>query len=360
MSPHATSVESFSLPLSDPLETADGTVEAREGFLVRIDVAGETGVGEAAPLPGWTEPLDACRDVLDRALAVGRRDGWEAAFGELALAPAARHGVALALADARARAAGVPLYRHLGGDRPVEYLPVNATVGDGPAVETAAAARRAVDAGFGCLKVKVGARRVAEDAERVRAVRDAVGEGIELRADANGAWGRTQARRALSAFADYDVAYVEQPLPADDLRGHHALRGGSVDVAVDESVVKAGVEAVLAADAADVVVIKPACVGGPGLAREAAGQALSAGVAPVVTTAVDAVYGRTAAVHVAASLPRVPACGLATADRFAADLAADPAPVRDGEIKVPRRPGTGVDPPAGDGGATDSDEGGSN
>ncbi|PSP78472.1 o-succinylbenzoate synthase [Halobacteriales archaeon QS_1_68_20] len=345
----ATGLEPFSLPLSDPLETAAGTIDAREGFLVRIEVAGEVGVGEAAPLPGWTEPLDACRTALERALEAGHREGWEAAFEELALAPAARHGVSLALADARSRAAGVPLYRHLGGDRPVEYVPVNATVGDGPAVETAAAARRAVDAGFGCLKVKVGARKVAEDVERVRAVREAVGEGIELRADTNGAWRRTQARRALSAFAEYDVAYVEQPLPADDLRGLHALRGGPVDVAVDESIAKAGIEAVLAAEAADVAVIKPASVGGPDLAREAAGQALSTGVAPVVTTAVDAVYGRTAAVHVAASLPRVPACGLATADRFAGDLAPDPAPVRDGEIKVPQRPGTGVEPP-GDGG----------
>jgi o-succinylbenzoate synthase len=364
------SIEPFSVALAEPLGTAAGTIDAREGFLVRVAAAGETGVGEASPLPGWTEPLDVCRNALERALAVGRQEGWSAAFEELALAPAARHGVALALADARARSRGVPLYRHLGGGRPVERLPVDAVVGDGTAVDAAVAARRAVEAGFPCLKVKVGARPLREDRERIRAVREAVGDGVDVRADANGAWERTEARRALTAFAEHDVAYVEQPLAPEDLRGHAALRGGPVDVALDESVANAGVEAVVAADAADVVVLKPAALGGPGLTRSAALRALEADVVPVVTTTVDAVYARTAAVHVAASLPTVPACGLATADRLADDLAPDPAPVLDGEIQVPQRPGTGVAPPgtrtdsdpsgAGDdGGATDTgDDGG--
>lgn len=346
------SIEPFSVPLAEPLETAAGTIEEREGFLIQLTVNGETGVGEAAPLAGWTEPKKACEAALKRALVVGERDGWDEAFEELALTPAARHGVSLALADARARAKGTPLYRHLGGTRPIEYLPVNAVVGDGPAVKTAAAAQRAVSAGFSCVKVKVGARRVAEDVERIRAVRKAVGDGIDIRADANEAWGTIQARRALSGFADYDVAYVEQPLAADDLQGHADLRGGSVQIALDESVAKAGVSAVLAADAADVAVIKPASIGGVDLARSAAMEALAAGIVPVVTTTVDAVYARTAAVHVAASLPRVPACGLATADRLASDLAPDPAPVSDGEIRVPQRPGTGVEAPAEDADAT--------
>ena len=83
----------FSLPLSSPLSTASGTIEAREGFVVRYDHRGETGVGEATPLPGWTEPLDACetalRGVSDPVAALEN--------GTLADAPAARHGVSLAV-----------------------------------------------------------------------------------------------------------------------------------------------------------------------------------------------------------------------------------------------------------------------
>ncbi|PSP40498.1 o-succinylbenzoate synthase, partial [Halobacteriales archaeon QH_10_70_21] len=57
-------VEPFSLPLSRPLSTADGTIDERAGFLVRADLDGQTGVGESAPLPGWTESLDDCESAL--------------------------------------------------------------------------------------------------------------------------------------------------------------------------------------------------------------------------------------------------------------------------------------------------------
>ncbi|MCO8268911.1 o-succinylbenzoate synthase, partial [Haloferax sp. AB510] len=54
----------FAVDLRTPLSTASGDIERREGLLVAVDVAGETGVGEATPLPGWTESLADCRDAL--------------------------------------------------------------------------------------------------------------------------------------------------------------------------------------------------------------------------------------------------------------------------------------------------------
>ena len=60
-------VERFSLSLSSPLSTAHGTIDAREGFVVGIEVDGTRGTGEATPLPGWTESLDDCADALERA-----------------------------------------------------------------------------------------------------------------------------------------------------------------------------------------------------------------------------------------------------------------------------------------------------
>jgi L-alanine-DL-glutamate epimerase-like enolase superfamily enzyme len=135
------------------------------------------------------------------------------------------------------------------------------------------------------------------------------------------------------------VAYVEQPLPADDLDALAAVAGGAVPVAVDESLAEHPLSAVLAAGAADVAVLKPMALGGPARTAAAARQAVEAGVQPVVTTTVDAVHARTAAVHVAAALPDPPACGLATAGMLAADLATDPCPVEDGAVAVPEGPG---------------------
>lgn len=324
-------IQQFALPLARPLATARGTIDERRGFLF----ARNGGVGEATPLPGWTESIDVCKQALE---AAENPEAWNGALAACEDAPAARHAVSLAKLDAEARAANVSLAHSLA-ENPAESVPVNATVGDGSPEKTANEARAAAKNGFETVKLKVGARSVAEDIERLRAVRDATD--ATLRADANGAWTREQAREAFDAFADLGIEYVEQPLPAGDLAGHADLRGGTVGVALDESLTEHTLSDVL--DAADYVVLKPMALGGVDRALDAARDARGAGVEPVVTTTVDAVVARTAAVHLAAAIPDVPACGLATADRLAEDLAADPAPVEDGRIRVPESPGNGID-----------------
>jgi o-succinylbenzoate synthase len=335
-------IEPFTLELVRPLETAHGPIEERSGFVVRVEYADAVGVGEATPLPGWTEDLDACREALEWAPDIAEDEDWGVALGETN-APAARHALSLALADARAQTMNQPLYRSLGNERLVRHVPVNATVGDADRETTVGRAGAAVEAGFDCVKVKVGDRDVARDVERLGAVREAVGPDVTLRADANGAWTRAEAERAFEGLAPLDLQYVEQPLPADDVPEHAGLRDDGVAVALDESLANRSVTDVLAADAADYLVLKPMALGGTDRARQAARQARQAGVTPVVSTTIDGVVARTAAVHVAAAIPEVPACGLATAELLAEDLAPDPAPVADGQIAVPQDMGLGVE-----------------
>ena len=334
-------LESFSLELRSPLETAAGSIAHREGFLVSVEYDGHHGVGEATPLPGWTESHGKCRAALARAADIAEELDWGIALAKTE-APAARHGLSLALAEARARSVDKPLYRYLNDDRLVRSVPVNATIGDRPLAETVEAATVAVEEGFDALKLKVGARPVAADVERLHAVRSAVGDGVELRADANGAWTREEAGDAFDALAEIGVAYVEQPLPAEDLVGHTKLRGGPVGVALDEALREYSVDEILSDLAADVLVIKPMVVGGIDRARDIATTARGVGVDPVFSTTVDAVVARTGAVHLAASLPNPRACGLATAPLLAEDLSADPAPVSDGVIEVPQGKGLGL------------------
>jgi len=346
-------VEPFALALSRPLATARGEISEREGFVVRVSVDGTTGVGEAAPLPDWTESLAECEAALE---AVGAGDEPPTPDHDtLADAPAARHAVASAVLDARARAAGEPLARTLAdevgeGSTPAASVPVNATVGDGDPEATTDAVAAAVVDGFGTVKLKVGARSVAADIERVAAVRDRCPD-VTLRADANGAWDPSTAERALTAFADHGVAYVEQPLAADptpesgtrrDLQAHAELRGLGVGIALDESLAigESPVTAALDADAADVLVLKPMALGGPDRAVAAARAAREAGVEPVLTTTIDGALARATAVHAAAAVPDVAACGLATGDRLERDLLdTDPVPVSNGRVRVPDGPG---------------------
>ncbi len=378
---------SFSLELTTPLGTANGPIDRREGVAVAVDPATDdvpaVGVGEATPLPGWTESLSACESALEGVTPLGSDESLDDALSALdpRRTPAARHGLALALADADARHAGRSLAARLadahGLPTPDATVPVNATIGDADPDETAREAERAVARGFDCLKVKVGVRALEADVERLRAVRHAVGPEVDIRADANGAWDRETARVALDRLAPLDLAYVEQPLPADDLDGVAACRaaagdggddgdgeddghggddgdggedghggddgdgggnGRGVPIALDESLASHDSDRVLAAlDAAagDAVVLKPMALGGPDRALSAAMRAREAGIEPVVTTTIDAVVARTAAVHVAAAIPDVAPCGLATGSLLAEDLAADPCPVSDGSVTVP-------------------------
>ncbi|MFD1571958.1 mandelate racemase/muconate lactonizing enzyme family protein [Halorubrum laminariae] len=364
------SLRPFALKLVSPLDTARGPIRDREGFVVSVDTADSdssraTGVGEATPLPGWTESLSACESALldagvstvaadDETPVSDQRQSDPISSGptstdpltrlDPAETPAARHGLALALADAAARDAERSLSAELVADcdlpPPAETVPVNATIGDADPDATAAAAASAVDEGFDCLKVKVGARSVDADAARFRAVRDAVGDAVALRADANGAWDLPTARATLDRFAPFDLEYVEQPLPAADLDAAARLRADApVPIALDESLSEHDLDAVLDARAADVIVVKPMALGGPDRALSAALRARAAGVDPVVTTTIDAVVARTAAVHVAAAIPDVRPCGLATRSLLKDDLAADPCQVVDGAIEVPNGPG---------------------
>ncbi|WP_424008737.1 o-succinylbenzoate synthase [Haloferax denitrificans] len=342
-------VREFAVDLRTPLSTAAGDIERREGFLVAVDVAGETGVGEATPLPGWTESLADCRDALAGLAeddATGDADPEPALEdGALADAPAARHAVSLAVADARARAAGRPLAAALDTD-PHTSLPVNATLGDDSPGATVEAAEAAVASGYDCLKLKVGARDPTDDVARLRAVREAVGPDVALRADANAAWDRWTADRFLNAVEELalDLDYLEQPLPADELDGHAVLRRlHDTPIALDESLSAVPAGRAIASNAADVLVCKPMALGGPDRVRDLAARARDAGVDVVVTTTIDAVVARLGALHVAASLPGDRAHGLATASLLDSDLAADPAPVRDGRMRVPDAPGLGID-----------------
>lgn len=330
----------FALDLAEPLSTADGVIEERRGFLVgfeRSTASGSVhGVGEATPLPGWTEGYEACETALrDSPTAWQTADaGVES---EQPSTPAARHGHRLAVLDAEARAneqsLAVLLAERGGFPPPSDSVPVNATVGDGNVEATVADAREAVESGFDCLKLKVGARPLENDLDRVRAVRDAVD--ATIRVDANAAWNRELAEEAVEELAAVGVEYVEQPLPAEGLSGLAALRGRGVGIAADESLRECGVGAVLDAEAADVAVLKPMALGGPDVAIDAARRLLEAGVDPVVTTTIDGAVARAGAVHVAAAIPDVNPCGLATGEMLASDLGPDPASVVGGEVAVP-------------------------
>ena len=78
--------------------------------------------------------------------------------------------------------------------------------------------RQWVETGIPRVKMKIG-RNPSEDPERVRAARKAIGAGVELFVDANGAYGRKQAVRLAHEFSQSEVSWFEEPVSSDDLEG---------------------------------------------------------------------------------------------------------------------------------------------
>jgi len=216
-------------------------------------------------------------------------------------------------------------------------IPVNATV---PAV--APAEVRGILARFdGCrtAKVKVAERGqvLADDVSRVRAVREAMGPEGRIRVDANGGWNLDEAEHAVHALAEFDLEYIEQPCAlVDELAElRRRIRYLGIPIAADESVRKADDPiAVVAAGAADLVVVKVQPLGG---VRRALSIVADAGVPAVVSSALDTSIGLGMGAALAASLPQLTFdCGLGTASLLAADVTSNPLTARGGEIAVRR------------------------
>jgi L-alanine-DL-glutamate epimerase-like enolase superfamily enzyme len=142
-----------------------------------------------------------------------------------------------ALWDMKCRRANEPLHRMAGGAQ--LRIPLYTTEGGWLHIDIAELvedALRAKALGFGGSKIKIGRPHVSEDVARLSAVRDAVGPAFEIMTDANQRFTVDEAIRRARCLTPLDIAWLEEPLPADDLSGHQRLsESTTLPVAVGES-----------------------------------------------------------------------------------------------------------------------------
>jgi o-succinylbenzoate synthase len=218
-----------------------------------------------------------------------------------------------------------------------DSVPVNATVPSVGAAQVPDILRRFPGCRTAKVKVAAGGQTLADDVDRVRAVRDALGPTGRIRVDANGLWNLDEAEHAIHALAGFDLEYVEQPVGSvDDMaeirRRTHYL---DVPIAADESVRKASDPLLVArAGAADILVLKAQPLGG---IRAALAIISQTGLPVVVSSALDTSIGIAMGAHLAASIPDLRFdCGLGTASLLAADVTASPLLPENGAIPVRR------------------------
>jgi L-alanine-DL-glutamate epimerase-like enolase superfamily enzyme len=262
-------------PFDPPLTDATHTLRELDVVVLELrDRDGRVGTAYALSFDFGVAALarclaDAARGTVGRAPAE-RRAIWRAAWheneylGREGLAAWGMAAVDFALLDLFAQQLEVPAWRLLGGEaRPVPAYGSGGWTSydrDALVASTVAYARR----GFRGVKIKVGGRPAAEDAARLRAVREALGPDAAIMIDANQGLDQPRALALMHAVEDLGIRWLEEPLAADDLLGYRRLRErATIPLAMGErNFFARGVQEFILQEAIDVVMPDAMRIGG--------------------------------------------------------------------------------------------------
>ena len=341
------------IPLKGVFRNAHDTKTRQDSIVVRVRTdEGISGLGNVDPDPGhsaesFSETLKAVQ-TLAPGLTGGDPLNLSAAL-DLMDRCLPRHldakaALEMALFDLKGRALNQPVHSLLGG-RLKDEVRLNGWIG---MLAPDEAAREAVgwrDAGFGSVKIKLGAG-VESDRDRVAAVRGAVGAGLELRVDANEGYEVDEAIRLGRALAPLDVALFEQPVSRADYAGLARVRRGiDIPVMADEAIV--GPETlmeVIRKEAADIIKVKVMKQGGITRTVRMVHTAEAAGIRCVIGHGFGLTINTLAELHVAASCGNImDGCESVGPLKMAGDVVEQPLDLQGGRVPVPDGAGLGAE-----------------
>ena len=333
------------VPVQPPLETA--SAEIRSAPLVLVDLITEEGItghsyvfcvtplalGPMARLVSNLAPLIEEGAVAPLAIEEKLHDRFRL-LGPQGLTGMAMAAIDVAAWDALAKAHELPLVELLGGER--RPIPAYASLRAMGLESVSEEAREAVGSGFGAVKVRVGHPDVGRDVEVVRAVREAIGESVDLMVDYNQVLSVPEAISRARALDEEGLYWIEEPTRADDFAGHARIaREARTHIQIGENwwsphdMAKS-----LAAGASDLAMPDVVKIGGvSGWLRavalaEAEGMPASSHLYPEISA------------HLLAVTP--------TRDRLeyidlAGPILQEPLRIEDGNAVIPTSPGTGVE-----------------
>lgn len=241
-----TSVEiyKFNVPLLEPFVIAIETITNAESILIKMNTdSGIYGWGECNPYRSILGETQASCFEVGQFLAKILKGKNPLAIGNciaemdkmLLGNRCIKSAFDMALYDIASKAANMPLYAYLGGENDREIY-TDMTVGINTPQYMAESALRFKNAGFPAIKIKLGTHKKGDTA-RVKAIREAVGDEIPLRVDANQGWDEATAIETLRAISIYDIEHCEQPVNARNITALAAVKRQSpIPVMADEAV----------------------------------------------------------------------------------------------------------------------------
>ena len=312
-------IGSVSIPLHTPFKTALRTVDSVNDLIIRVTAEdGSCGYGEAPPtavITGDTkESIDAAIRYYIAPSIIGMDlDDLEGILTKMdrciAKNTSAKAAVDMALYDLYTKQKNIPLFRYLGKDCPDQVrneLETDITISVNETDEMVADSVRAVEQGFGILKVKVG-KGGQKDVERIREIRRAAGRDIKIRVDANQGWSREEAVRTIRAMedADLDIELVEQPVSCHDFKGLQLVtKEVDTPILADESVFSyEDAVRIIEERAADLINIKLMKTGGIFQALRICEAAGNNGIRCMAGCMLESKVSVSAAAHLAGAMP---------------------------------------------------------
>ena len=351
------------VPVNIPLKagmttkTSHGEHATSPYVIVRVHTdEGLTGLGEATVAPRWSGETSHGAVAIIHGLIAPVLQGEDPTRMNhlrrqidtvIRLNPFTKAAVEMALWDIAGKAAGVPVYQLLGG-KVREEMPIRMVVGSIDIPQAVELARRFLDWGVKCLKVKVGLDP-DQDLERVRAIRELAGPDIPISVDANCGWTISQAKQMLQRLREFSILFAEQPISIAD-RSELAILRQHTDIPImaDESVFTSGdAWQLTAARAVDIISVYPGKNGGIQNTVEVVHTAKAAGIPCAMGSNLELGIGTAAMLHLGAALPTI-ASEQYPGDFIGplyheADLLKSPLTLGPATAVVPEGPGLGIE-----------------
>jgi len=344
-------VYAIRIPLKQPFKIALGTLTHSNHVLVRLTGDdNRVGWGESTTFHsvyGYDQKslyhvlidhlLPAVKGMDPRDLTALHRKMDLAIPGNLM----AKCAVDLAAYDLAGQAAAMPVSNLIGEPR-AATVPVIAALGIVSPSEAAARAKDLVAEGFEVIKIKIGLN-AEKDLKRTQAVRDAVGDHIRLRVDANQGYDRATALQVAASLEPLALEWIEQPLPDWDLEGLAQLaKAFATPLAVDESVYTVhDARRVIAMKAADVVNIKIPKCGGLYRSQNIAALCENEGIPCFLGGCLETSPGAAAQAHFHAATPNIVSAAEMEPWQYVDDVVVSPLTMNAGSVALPQSSGLG-------------------
>tara|TARA_B100001029_G_C15062459_1_gene459756 strand:- start:20 stop:1063 length:1044 start_codon:yes stop_codon:yes gene_type:complete len=331
----------YRIPFKSPFKTALNTYTFREGVIIKIQSGNIFGFGETASLPGFSkETLTETRHCLEGfSLALEGKNEKLNLEDLLLLAnaqsfdnPSALFGLETAIYDLFSQKDQIPIWKFFQDYAPEQIL-FNGLEND---------IYKKIK--FPVYKIKLIDKNIFNVKEKINHIQNKIGTNSKIRIDANGSLDLPRAIRLSKELEKFNIEYIEQPLPQEDLEDLAELRlHTEIPIALDESLTNLeSAKKIIDHQAADIFVLKPMLIGSFETSLDIIKFGNENNIDTVITTTLGTEIERHSCIHLAFAGNLKLSCGLATSNLLLENVIKTP--IIKSRISKPIKSGLGINP----------------